>query len=866
MRYFSRILTAFVVGFVVSPIQAADHRVTRDLQVLYTFAAPTGDVIHDQSGIKPPIDLKIDDPNAVRWTTGVLAIQAKANIRSQGSARLADAIKRSGNVSLEAWVKPANTRQAGPARVISLSSNTSSRNVTLGQDGEYYEVRFRTTSTSGNGLPALSSPGRSATTELTHIVYTRGKSGQARIYVNGKQAAATQVKGDVSNWDRDFPVLLANEATGDRPWLGEIHLVAIYSGELTPQEVAQNFQAGGGAVATPSMLATAEKPKVDSRAKGFEVHIAPLLAKRCLHCHDTTTKEGGLDLSLKSAAMAGGEHGNTIVPGKPDSSLLWKQIAAGEMPPDSEPLADAEKRLIRQWIEDGAVWSGELIDQAIYEHADSAAEVFVQRLTVDEYIETVRAAVGVDIEADARRLLPPDLRADGFSNTAYNLNVDLEHVEAYEQLARLIVERMDVAEFASRFSKQRSLNTDASARQFVEAIGKWMLRGPLTKREEVLYSGIGTTVSSAGGSFEDGVALLVEAMLQSPRFLYRIEDQRGESAIGEYELASRLSYIIWGGPPDEALIQAADKRKLSDRQEIEAQAQRMLNDPRAIRRSERFIADWLDVDRLANMQPNPQRFPAWTPELAADMRAESLAYFREIIWTERRPMSDLFNAQVTYATPRLAEFYGLKPQGSGLQRYDLAQVPSRGGLLTQGSLLTIGGDDASMVTRGLFVLKDVLRGSVGNPPPGLDVTPVPSRPGLSQRTVAQSRIAAESCSGCHSKFEPLAFGLERFSGIGAYREKDEFGNSLREDGEVLFPGESKPVPYKTSAELMDLLAKSERVRESLTWKVTQFAIGRPLTARDADVVRDIHNRSQKNGGTYQSVITAIVTSDLMQVQ
>jgi len=149
--------------------------------------------------------------------------------------------------------------------------------------------------------------------------------------------------------------------------------------------------------------------------------------------------------------------------------------------------------------------------------------------------------------------------------------------------------------------------------------------------------------------------------------------------------------------------------------------------------------------------------------------------------------------------------------------------------------------------------------------PGLDTAPVPSEPGLSQRLIAEKRIGNVSCGGCHSKFEPLAFGLERFDGIGAYHDKDEHGNSLRNDGEILFPGEAKPVKYSSSAELMDLLAGNDRVRESITWKVTQFALGRPLGATDARTVRDIHQTAQKAGGTYQGLMAAIVTSDLVMM-
>ena len=169
-----------------------------------------------------------------------------------------------------------------------------------------------------------------------------------------------------------------------------------------------------------------------------------------------------------------------------------------------------------------------------------------------------------------------------------------------------------------------------------------------------------------------------------------------------------------------------------------------------------------------------------------------------------------------------------------------------------------------MVTRGLFVMHDLLRSGVNDPPPCVDTTPVPSKPGLTQRAIAEKRIANKACGGCHGKFEPLAFGLEKFDGLGAFHKTDEHGNPLRDDGEVLFPGTAKPVPYKTSAQLMDLLARSDRVRQCLTWKVTQFAVGRPLGQPDALVLDKIYQEAQKGGGTYASLIRAIIQSDLVQ--
>lgn len=839
-------------------------RVSEGLLAWYTFEPGQGDVIQDRSNVGGRLDLTIQKPASVNRSDGVLRVNSETVIRSERPAtKIIDALKRSNAVTIEAWIRPENVKQKGPARVVSLSANASVRNFTLGQDGDRYDVRLRTTSTSENGTPSTAAPKKSASTSLAHVVFTRAADGKVRFFVNGEEVESKRVDGDFATWSEDFRLSLANESTGGRPWLGEIHLVAIYQRALDSREVVQNFQAGSRAGVDPDAAEKLARARAEAK---FATRVAPIFAKRCVECHDTAARKGGLDLSKRVEAVAGGESGLVIVPSQPDESLLWDQVVSGDMPPQGPPLSETELTTLRDWIEEGAVWSVELIDPAVYSANPGASQAWVQRLTVDEYIETVRSTVEVDIAEEARQILPADLRADGFSNTAYNLNVDLKHVEAYARLARMIVERMNVLEFASRFSKHQSLNTDASARKFVAAVGEWLLRGPLDEREVTNYSGILTAVASAGGDFEQGVTLMVEAMLQSPRFIYRMEDQQGtgQRHVNSYELASRMSYIIWGGPPDAELYKAAREGRLFDTDGCQHQIERMLADSRAVSRSKQFIAEWLNLDRLENMQPSEERYPQWEPALGLEMREETLRFFEEVVWKQGGPLTALFNAQFTVATPRLAEHYGLSPQGDGWQRYDLSGVSSRGGLLTQGSVLTIGGDDASMVTRGLFVLRDVLRGVIGAPPPGVDTTPVPAKPGMTLRDIAQQRIENVACGGCHKKFEPLAFGLEQFDGLGVFREQDEFGNALRADGELIIPGEAEPVTYQTSAELMDALAASDRVRLTMTWKLTQFALGRPLGPADAIDVQQIHDSAKKSGGTYPDLMKAIIMSDLVQ--
>ncbi len=862
-RVFMAVVLCLVVSARYGSAQSVPQRCGDGLVVLYDFTEGSGQTIHDRSGFGPPLDLKIEKSPGVKWSKGALAVDSAASIASpQPAKKIIDSVKKSNAVSIEAWLKPANDSQSGPARIVTLSADTSARNLTLGQDKHVYDVRLRTSKSDRNGIPSTASPARSAALRLTHIVFTRDAAGTAIVYVDGKAVANRKVGGDLSNWDNGYRLALANEITADRPWRGELHLVAIYRRALSEKEVRQNFSAGAS---IDSAVSAAESLAIANN-HAFTTQVAPVVAKHCLECHDSAIKKGGLDLSRKEAALAGGESGKVITPGKAAESLLWQAVAANEMPKDRAPLSDDDKAALKQWLDSGAAWPAEQIDPAIYLHEGQAGEVWVQRLTVPEYIQTVRSAVGVDIAKEAKEILPPDLRTDGFSNTAYNLNIDLKHVEGYAVLAELIVSRMDVLKFSARFSKSQKLSTDDTMREQVGAMGKWLLRGPLDRREIDRYSGIATTVASAGGDFEEAIGYIIEAMLQSPRFVYRIEYQRGDGSLQNadaYELASRLSYILWGAPPDEELLRAAEQGELSDRNKIDAQVTRMLKDPHAVRQSERFVWEWLNLGRLANLRPNGQKFPNWNADLAHDMQQETLAYFNEIVWTQQRPLADLLNAQVTFVTPRLAEHYGLKPVGQGQARYDLEKVSARGGLLTQGSVLTIGGDEASMVSRGLLVLQDLLRGTINAPPPCVNTTPPPTKSGLTQRGIAESRVSNAQCGVCHVRFEPLAYGLEKFDGVGGYHDKDEHGNSLREDGEVLVPGEATPVSYQTSQQLMNFLANNQRVQESLTWKVTQFALGRPLLAADAASLTAIHKAAQQDGGTYASLMRAIVLSDLV---
>ena len=859
----ARLILSVALSFGVLETGAAAPSADR-LQALYVFDEGEGTTVKNRSGAASPLDLTIAEPNAVRWTEkGLQLIRSTRIVSTQPVFQINEAVRRSGEITVEAWITPAKLNQEGPARIVTVSQNSTQRNFTLGQEDDTYDFRFRTTDTSDNGLPSTRSPRDSVTLRPTQVVVTRNRDGLVRFYLDGQLRATKQVKGSTQNWQRNYHLTLGNERNGDRAWLGWYRMLAIYSRSLLPEEIEARYRAGPEAVSPLAAAVNAPSPNETL----FTTRIASILADRCLECHDAATRKGKLDLSRKDAALAGGSGGPVIVPGKPEESYMLETVLTDEMPKKRDPLSTEEKDLLAQWIREGAHWPIEFLDPAAFVHGGKADENWLRRLTLTEYVQSVQAAVGIDISEEAVQWLPPDLRADGFSNTAYNLQVDLKHVNAYARLAAVIVSRMDIDAFARKFSNRRLL-TDDHMRSFIEKMGKRLLRGPLDSDEIDSYRGISTTVAASGGDFRDAVALIIDAMLQSPRFLYRMENQRGDGSrwtVSEYELASRMSYILWGAPPDGPLFEAAESGELFTDAGLETQIDRMLEDPRTVKRSRQFLSEWLDLNRLDHLRPHPDRFPNWTAELAAEMKLETQLFFEDLVWKQRRPLRELYNAQFTWATPRLAAYYGLPSnEGETPQRYDLSEIPERGGLLTQGSLLTVGGDEASMVTRGLFVLHDLLRGVVKDPPPCVNTTPVPTAPGLTQRAIAEQRIADQQCGGCHGKIEPLAFGLERFDGTGAYRKIDEHGNPLREDGQVIFPGSDRILPYAAATELMRFLAEGDRPAETITWKLTQFALGRPLIFADAPAVDKIHRAAQKEGGTYQALIAEIIKSDLVR--
>ena len=221
-------------------------RVTEGLLLLYTFQAGSGNIVYDNSNVGSPMNLTINNTNNVNWLSGggLSVVTYPILISSEADTKIATACMASNEITIDAWIKPANTSQEGPARIVTLSQDSGYRNFTLGQVYSAYDVRLRTTTTGTNGVHPSTRTGDSVVeTSFSHIVYTRNAAGVAKVYKNGIEVKNATIGGDLSNWNSSYRFGLANELNSDRPWLGDLHLVAVYDRALSAEEVTFNFEA-----------------------------------------------------------------------------------------------------------------------------------------------------------------------------------------------------------------------------------------------------------------------------------------------------------------------------------------------------------------------------------------------------------------------------------------------------------------------------------------------------------------------------------------------------------------------------------------------------------------------------------------------
>jgi hypothetical protein len=367
--------------------------------------------------------------------------------------------------------------------------------------------------------------------------------------------------------------------------------------------------------------------------------------------------------------------------------------------------------------------------------------------------------------------------------------------------------------------------------------------------------------------------MVVEAMLQSPHFLFHL-------ASGRYGTASRLSYFLWNTMPDEELFQAAEHGDLSAKPGVERHVRRMLDDSRAHDALDGFLAEWMRFDRLNNAIRDRRLFPEFTSELISALTEETRRLFGSLVW-EDGDFREFFTARYAYLSPELARLYGLPAPREPWARVEFGLESERAGVLGQGTFLALTSKpaDTSPTERGLFVREHFLCQIVPPPPAGVNTTlpPVTDEKPLTTKERLQVHLSNPTCAGCHSLVDPIGFGFERFDAVGKYRAKQLVTIYPTYD-EMTTKRKTKPTEYqlaieafgtvrgvkesdfRSPRELGEILAKEPVCQRCVVKMLFRWAHGRGEEPEDEAAIDSALARFQKSGFRFRELIVAIAES------
>jgi hypothetical protein len=460
------------------------------------------------------------------------------------------------------------------------------------------------------------------------------------------------------------------------------------------------------------------------------------------------------------------------------------------------------------------------------------------RLNRVEYDNTARDLLG-DTAHTPLNTLPADGGDGGFDNNAAALLIDPTLAQTYEQLAETLAANAMAAGSPGRALVLVCTTTDAACvTQIATTFAGRAWRRPATTAEVTNLVALYNATVAAGFSSDDATQILIEGALLSPNFLFRPEidatpDVPSQHPISPYEVATRLSYYLWSSMPDAALEAAAASGQLSTRAGILQQEQRMWADPKASAFVSRFPGEWLNTLNItAENTPDPTVFPAFTATLQADMQAETAAFMADLV-TGDENFLDFVDGKFTYLNQDLATFYGISGTfGTTLTRVDLTGNTQRGGILTQGSFLTVTSvaNRTSPVDRGQWVLARMMASPPPAPPANVPQVsaPVPSD-GETFRQIMEMHVSTPACASCHNLMDPIGFGLENYDGIGEWRTTD---NGLPIDASsTLVPSGQN---FDGALQLESILKADPRLPSAVVQFSLSYALGRDASTASGE--------------------------------
>lgn len=404
----------------------------------------------------------------------------------------------------------------------------------------------------------------------------------------------------------------------------------------------------------------------------------------------------------------------------------------------------------------------------------------------------------------------------------------------------------------------------------------------MRKSDATPYFGIFKRATELETPFTDAVISACASTLCSPDFLY-FESQPGR--LDNFEIANRLSYFLWNGPPDEDLLK---ERNLRNPSTLSMQADRMLEDPKSERFINAFLDYWLDLRKINANTPDAELYPDYylDDQLTEASLLESRLFFRELLDLDL-PIRNLVDSDFTFVNERLARHYGLEPfEGVQLRRVDLPEKSPRGGVLTQASVLrvTANGTTTSPVVRGTWVMERILGVHIPPPPSGVEAVEPDTRGATTIREQLDLHRESESCNACHVKIDPAGFALESFDVAGGWRERyraiGDIGDTvegLGKNGHAFVFREAEPVdpsgefsdgsPFQDINELKSILLRDERViARNFAKQLIVYATGAPVSFSDRSTVETILDAAKVGEYGTRSLIHEVIKSDIFKIK
>jgi hypothetical protein len=623
-------------------------------------------------------------------------------------------------------------------------------------------------------------------------------------------------------------------------------------------------------------------PTAKAQTTPFISSLYPILETAgCRNCHNpegvasaTRLRFPDRDTPLPRVEAFGRSLVELVDPKDPEKSLLFLKPTARIAHTGGERIAknSPEETVLRTWIGYLAGLSETERTAALrYKEEEAAGRgvapaVVLRRLTNSQYNNTVR-----DLMKDSlspANGFPPEDFVNGFKNQYQALTVSPLLAEAYGQAAeRLAADAFRRGDYHGLVPCKPASNNDAACRsKFIQNFGRRAFRRPLEAEEMARY----TAIFRSQGEFLKGAQAVIEAMLQSPSFIFWME-QTPNPKWKAYATASYLSYSLWNTTPDDLLLDAAAQGKLDAAADVERMARRMLDDPRAKDGLDEFVSEWLRFDRALEAARERRYFPLFNRDLAVAMTEEARRFVGDLVWNDRNFMQ-VFTADYGFPNSDLAAVYKVSPPARDFERVTFPAESERAGLLGQALFLTLTSkpEDTAPTGRGLFVREQFLCQQVPPPPPTVDTNlpPVDESKPLTNRQRLAAHTNNKVCASCHSLVDPIGFGLEKFDAIGMRREQQKLlfypsGHAARraKPKEVLLDLDTTArvagvanSDFTSARQLGELLARTAQCQECIVKQVFRYMSGRPETPADRPVLNRALEAFRKSDFHFKQIL------------